>query len=244
MQSRLLKQCAVSCVVACLRLSGGIKLCGKEVKSRACVACGRGSRYSGLRHLRMTLSDILQATYPLPAASLDKVLALAEYVELPKGTRLFRDDQLACSIYVLQHGLARIYAQRADREVTFWFSFEGAVLVSIRGYTEQAVSYETIELLEDSGLFQLNMQALQRLYAVDVHVANWGRVMVERVWLQTEQQLIARQFRTAAERYADLLEQRPELLQRVALGHIASYLGITQVTLSRVRAQLKQAQRP
>ncbi|RAK64554.1 Crp/Fnr family transcriptional regulator [Hymenobacter edaphi] len=192
----------------------------------------------------MTLPEILQATYPLPPASLARVLALAEYVELPKGTSLFRDDQLAHHIYVLQRGLARAYARRADREVTFWFSAEGAVLASIRGYTEQAVSYETIELLEDSGLFRLGMPALRQLYRTDVHLANWGRVMVERVWLQTEQQLIARQFRTAEERYADLLQQRPELLQRVALGHIASYLGITQVTLSRVRARLKQGPRP
>ncbi|GAB2962507.1 Crp/Fnr family transcriptional regulator [Hymenobacter coalescens] len=191
----------------------------------------------------MTLSEILQTIYPLPPASLAKVLALAEYVELPKGTLLFRDDQLAHHIYVLQRGLARAYARQQEREVTFWFSDEGAVLVSIRGYTEQAVSYETIELLEDSGLFRLNMRALQQLYQTDVHLANWGRVMVERVWLQTEQQLIARQFRTAAERYADLLRQNPQLLQRVALGHIASYLGITQVTLSRVRAQLKKTPR-
>jgi CRP-like cAMP-binding protein len=191
--------------------------------------------------LRMTLPEILQTTYPLPPASLAKVLALAEYVELPKGARLFRDDQLARHVYVLQHGLARIFARREEREVTFWFSDAGAVLVSIRGYTEQALSYETIELLEDSGLFRLNMQALQQLYQTDVHLANWGRVLVERVWRQTEQQLIARQFRTAAERYADLLRQHPHLLQRVALGHIASYLGITQVTLSRVRARLKDA---
>ncbi|WP_167855040.1 Crp/Fnr family transcriptional regulator [Hymenobacter wooponensis] len=187
----------------------------------------------------MTLSEILQTTYPLPVASLDKVLALAEYVELPQGTTLFRDDQLAQHIYVVQRGLARAFARRADREVTFWFSSVGAVLVSIRGYTEQAVSYETIELLEDSGLFRINTHALQQLYHTDVHVANWGRVMVERVWLQTEQQLIARQFRTAEERYAELLEQNPHLVQRVALGHIASYLGITQVTLSRVRTKLK-----
>ncbi|WP_179197617.1 Crp/Fnr family transcriptional regulator [Hymenobacter crusticola] len=193
-------------------------------------------------HLRMTLTDILQTTYPLPGTSLAKILALAEYIELPKGTRLFRDDQVAQHIYVLQHGLARAYAQRADREVTFWFSDEGAVIVSIRSYTEQAVSYEIIELLEDSGLFRLNMHALRQLYQTDVHLANWGRAMVERVWLQTEQQLIARQFRTAAERYADLLLQSPHLLQRVPLGHIASYLGITQVTLSRVRAQLKKGQ--
>ncbi|WP_324670503.1 Crp/Fnr family transcriptional regulator [Hymenobacter sp. GOD-10R] len=187
----------------------------------------------------MSLPEILHATYPLPPASLDKLLALAEYVALPKGTCLFRDDTLAQFVYVLQHGLARVYARRADREVTFWFSEAGAVLVSIRGYTEQAVSYETIELLEDSGLFRLPMQALQDLYRTDLHLANWGRVLVERVWRQAEQQFIARQFRTAEERYADLLAHSPHLLQRVALGHIASYLGITQVTLSRVRAKLK-----
>lgn len=189
----------------------------------------------------MTLPDILQATYPLPPDSLAKMLALAEYVELPQGTQLFRDDKLAHHVYVLQHGLARAYARRADGEVTFWFSEEGGVLVSIRGYTEQALSYETIELLEDSRLFRLDAQALRELYRTDIHLANWGRVLVERVWLQAEQQLIARQFRTATERYADLLHHSPHLLQRVALGHIASYLGITQVTLSRVRAKLRQA---
>nr|WP_262894848.1 Crp/Fnr family transcriptional regulator [Hymenobacter guriensis] len=170
---------------------------------------------------------------------MEKLLALAEYVELPKGTMLFRDDALAHHVYVVQRGLARVYARRADREVTFWFSEEGSVVASIRGYTEEAVSYETVELLEDSGLFRLNMRALLALYREDIHLANWGRVMVERVWKQTEQQLIARQFRTAEERYADLLHHSPHLLHRVALGHLASYLGITQVTLSRVRAKRK-----
>ncbi len=124
--------------------------------------------------IAMTLSELLQTTYSLPVASLEKVLALATHVELPRGTLLFRDDQLAHHIYVLERGLARAYARRDDREVTFWFSGEGAVLVSIRGYMERAVSYETIELLEDSGLFQFNAQALQQLYQTDVHLANWG----------------------------------------------------------------------
>ena len=185
----------------------------------------------------MSLPELLQAVYPLPDTSLQQVLALAEEVTLPKGSLVVRDDQFAHHLYVLRRGLARAYARRDDHEVTFWFFEPGDLLVSIRGYTEHALSYETIELLEDSDLFRLPMHSFQQLYATDVHLANWGRVLVERCWLQTEQQLIARQFRTAAERYADLLQQRPHLVQRVALGHIASYLGVTQTTLSRVRAQ-------
>ncbi|RTQ45734.1 Crp/Fnr family transcriptional regulator [Hymenobacter gummosus] len=182
---------------------------------------------------------MVQAICPLPAASLARLAPLAEHVALPKGTALFTDERLADDVYFLQHGLARAYARRADREVTFWFSGDGAVLVSIRSYIERAISYETIELLEDSQLYRVSARALQALYATDVHLANWGRVLVEQCWLQTEQQLIARQFKTATERYEELLRHNPQLLQRVALGHIASYLGISQVTLSRVRAALK-----
>lgn len=182
---------------------------------------------------------LVQAISPLPPDSLARLEALAEYAALPKGTALFTDAKLADEVYFLHRGLARAYARREDREVTFWFSDAGAVLVSIRGYIERAVSYETIELLEDSELYRVRAGALQALYATDVHLANWGRRLVEQCWLQTEQQLIGRQFKTATERYVELLEHSPHLLRRVALGHIASYLGISQVTLSRVRATRK-----
>lgn len=187
----------------------------------------------------MPFTALFQAHYLLPETSLARLQHAASLVELPKGTRLFTDDRVGEEVYFVQRGLARAYVQQDAREVTFWFGEEGTVLFSIQGYLAQQVSYETIELLEDSQLVRLPIRTLHSLYATDVHLANWGRVLVEREWLRTEQQLIARQFRSAAERYADLLRQRPRLLQRVSLGHIASYLGITQVTLSRVRANPK-----
>jgi CRP-like cAMP-binding protein len=189
--------------------------------------------------LAMPFATLLQAHYPLPESSLARLQQAARLVAFPKGTRLFTDDRVGEEVYFVQRGLARAYVQQDAQEVTFWFGGEGTVLFSIQGYLAQQVSYETIELLEDSQLVRLPVRTLQGLYATDVHLANWGRVLVEREWLRTEQQLIARQFRSAAERYADLLRQRPDLLQRVSLGHLASYLGITQVTLSRVRASLK-----
>lgn len=187
----------------------------------------------------MPFATLLQAHYPLPEASLARLQHAATLVELPKGTRLFTDDRVGDDIYFVQRGLARAYVRQDTQEVTFWFGGEGTVLFSIRGYLARQVSYEIIELLEDSQLVRLPVRTLHGLYATDTHLANWGRVLVEREWLRTEQQLIARQFRSAVQRYADLVRQRPDLLQRVSLGHIASYLGVTQVTLSRVRAALK-----
>ena len=81
--------------------------------------------------------------------------------------------------------------------------------------------------------------ALQALYREDIHLANWGRHLAEQEFLRTEERLIPQLFTTAAERYAALLRHQPALLQRIPLEHLASYLGITPVSLSRIRRQIK-----
>jgi len=80
---------------------------------------------------------------------------------------------------------------------------------------------------------------LRTLFEEDIHIANWGRKFAEQELIKVEERLIFRQCRTAMERYKELIATDPELLQRVQLGHIASYLGMTQVSLSRIRAELK-----
>jgi len=86
-------------------------------------------------------------------------------------------------------------------------------------------------------LFKLNAAKLQELLKEDIHIANWARRFAELELIKTEERFIARQFKTAKERYEDLVKNHPELLMRIQLGHIASYLGITQVSLSRIRAE-------
>ena len=73
----------------------------------------------------------------------------------------------------------------------------------------------------------------------DIHIANWGRKFAERECIKSEQLFISRQFKTSLERYQDLIADYPDILQRVPLGIIASYLGISQVSLSRIRAKIR-----
>jgi len=77
------------------------------------------------------------------------------------------------------------------------------------------------------------------LYNSDIQVANWGRKFAEQELVKIEERFISRQCKTAVERYRELIGNDPDLLQRVQLIHIASYLGITPVSLSRIRAELK-----
>ncbi|HUH25654.1 MAG TPA: Crp/Fnr family transcriptional regulator [Flavobacterium sp.] len=142
-------------------------------------------------------------------------------------------------MYFIKKGIVRAYAPMPDREVTFWFGSEGATVVSMNSYVNNKPSYETIELLEDCILYQINSETLQNLYKTDIEIANWGRKFAEDELIKSEERLISLQFKSAKERYLDLIQHHPNLIQRVALGHIASYLGITQVSLSRIRADIK-----
>lgn len=175
----------------------------------------------------------------LPPYSLQKILDIIYIENYPKGYILFHKNKKDRDIYFIHHGIARVYYLHDITEVNLMFGIEGDSLISLKSYIEDKPGYETVELLEKSTLFRLKYQDLQQLYNEDIAIANWGRKIAEKELIKTEERLISRQFRTASQRYAELIEKSPYLLQRVQLGHIASYLGVSQVTLSRIRAEIR-----
>lgn len=187
----------------------------------------------------MDLDSIIDSIYPLPEASKSAFKAYVIETAFPKGHVLMKAGKIGTSVYFIKKGIVRAYANPRDNEVTFWFGKEGDAIISMKSYVENQKAYENIELLEDCQLYKLSAKDLQELFIEDVHIANWGRRFAERELIKTEEWLISRQFRTASERYSELLTNSPDLLQRVQLGHIASYLGITQVSLSRIRAEIR-----
>ena len=96
-----------------------------------------------------------------------------------------------------------------------------------------------MELMDDSVLYVLERKNLKELFAYDLPIANWGRRYAVMELLATEERLISMLSAIASERYKELLEKEPDLLQRLPLGSIATYLGITQASLSRIRAKMK-----
>lgn len=187
----------------------------------------------------MEIEQILDKIYSLPEASKMKFKECAMEVKLSKGHILLKADRIERSIYFIKKGIVRAFADLADNELTFWFGKEGDPVISMKSYIENQKGYEHIELLEDCILYELKTEKLQELFSNDIDIANWGRKLAEKELVKTEERLISRQFRTATERYNDLVNDNPDLLQRVQLGHIASYLGITQVSLSRIRANIR-----
>lgn len=187
----------------------------------------------------MDISHIINRIYLLPEASEQVLKSHISETAFPKGYILFKNNSVETSIYFIKKGIVRAYTESGDTDITFWFGREGETIISMRSYVANQKGYERIELLEHCELYELKSEDLQELFKKDIHIANWGRKFAEQELLKTEERLISRQFRTAKERYKELLRDNPGLIQRVQLGYIASYLGITQVSLSRIRADIR-----
>lgn len=187
----------------------------------------------------MDLHSIITAVCPVPEDSFRRLTDCSLRLEYPKGYHVLQSGRVERNLFFIEKGIARAYVVREGKEITFWIGKEGDTVVSLRSYVKGEPGYENIELMEDSVLYCLKQEDLRRLFAEDIHIANWGRKFAESEFLHTEEKLIPLLFTTASYRYEILLKNNPDLLQRIPLECLASYLGITPVSLSRIRAKLR-----
>lgn len=181
----------------------------------------------------------IQQVASLPLAEEQFLLAQMERIEVHKNTVVISADQVEKYVYFIEKGIARAYCHTEKGQQTIWFGEEGTIMVSFMSSFKNAPGYEYIEMLEDSILYRVSNTNLNTIYANNILLANWGRKFAEQELLQTEERFISYLFKTATERYEELLQRHPSLIKRVQLGYIASYLGITQVSLSRIRAGIR-----
>jgi len=187
----------------------------------------------------MDIEQIFDKVYPLSESS--RLILRSHITELsfPKNHILISSEKIEKNLYFIKKGIARTYVFNDGDETTFSFGKEGDTIISFKSYITGEKGYENVELLEDCVVYKLKTQDLRNLYNENVEIANWGLRFAENELLKAEDRLLTRQFGNATDRYIVLLKNYPNLLQRVQLGYIASYLGITQVSLSRIRANIK-----
>ena len=178
----------------------------------------------------------MREAYPVSDGALQLFLRHTERVTLPKGHLLIRDGVVEKYSYFIVRGFARGFLYRDGKDATIWFATAGMSLLSMNAYLFRSSGYENVELLEECDLLKISNETLDGLFEKEVELANWSRRMSDRIILRMERLFVERYFLTAAERYRLLVEREPEILQKAPLRDIASYLGISQVSLSRIRA--------
>lgn len=155
---------------------------------------------------------------------------------LPKGAELVTAGITSRHIFYIEKGLARTYYMKDGKDVTDWISVEQTFSVSIISFITARPDIRNIELLEPSVIWEIGADDLQVLYDGYHEIERFGRLLLSQGLVQMQQRFDDLHFSTARDRYKNLITLHPTIIQRVPLGMVASYLGITPETLSRIRA--------
>ncbi|MDO1449813.1 Crp/Fnr family transcriptional regulator [Rhodocytophaga aerolata] len=159
--------------------------------------------------------------------------------ELKKKTLLLQEGKVCDRVYFIEKGLARAYYFMDGQEITSWFMKENDMIISVYSFFSQRISYENMELEEDSILISITNKDLQMLYRQFPEFNFFGRVLTEDYYVRSEERIISHRMQTAEQRYEALFKSSPSLFNRVLNKHIASYLGMSAETLSRIRKKRK-----
>lgn len=186
-----------------------------------------------------SVSQTIERIKKISQRALDEFIPMLEVVEYKAGEILFSPNHKHHFVNFLNKGLVRAYTYHEEKEVTFWFGLEGDIVFPYRTYLQDELSYETVECLEDCVIYRIPHIKMKELFLKDIEWATWGRMFAEKQMVFLEERFIDYQFQRGAIRYEKLLQERPELFNRIKLQHLASYLRMSQVSLSRIRAGIQ-----
>jgi len=152
------------------------------------------------------------------------------------GDVILKPGQVCRKLYFIQTGL--VYACSNDEtERILWYEFEGNSFTDVNSFYSQSESNLFIKVAENmTKIASISFDDLDKLYSKHHNWSIWGARFHQLELLRLTHYYENLRTKDASQRYHELVNTYPEILQRISLGHIASYLGISQVSLSRIRA--------
>jgi len=166
---------------------------------------------------------------------IEDFVACANLLEVDKATKIVSEGQYSDKTYFIAKGSLRAFYIKDGKDISDWFAFENDFINSINSFFLNIPSPHFIETIEPSVLLEISREDVQMLSDKYREFDRLEKLMVTKTMLQLQQRIVSMQFETAHQKYANLIIVRPNITLRVPLMHIASYLGITLETLSRIR---------
>jgi len=182
------------------------------------------------------LLDYFKKFHPVSKEAEEAILNVSSNIAIPKNKDLQPIGHTCKTIYFITKGVGRIYYFKDGIDITESFTFENNIIARIESLFTGKPSRKAIQILEDAEIIAINANELFKLYDKFPEIERLFRKIFETAYVETVNRIEGMQFHTAEERYYALMEQAPDVIRRVPLKYIASYLGITQQSLSRIRA--------
>lgn len=181
------------------------------------------------------LLQYLNSIHQLPDELINYLGTNLKSKTLGKKDFLLKKGHVSKDVCFIGKGLLRCFYMIEDKDVSSWFMKEGDVIFSVESFFKQKPSYESIQALEDTLVYYITYDELQFIYRSFPEFNFVGRVLTERYYTLSEQRLYSMRMQKSQDRYLYLLEHHSELVLRVPSKFLASYLGITEVTLSNIK---------
>ena len=186
----------------------------------------------------MNLLDFFDDIYRIDKESknnLEKIIVEKEY----QKNEIVKETGSTCrTIFFVKNGGARIFYYNNGNDITEHFAFENEIIVRAESLFTGQPTMKGIEAIEKTKMLTIDANALFRLYDDYHNIERLFRLIFVKEFVNAIRRIESLQFNTATERYSELLNST-DWVHKIPLKHIASYLGITQVSLSRIRASLR-----
>lgn len=185
----------------------------------------------------LPLVDFIGQIYPLNAEIKDFIRTKTYSQKVAKGKFLLTPGEVCNHYYFIHKGILRSFLKFGKKEITVWINPENEITTAIRSMSNNTPANEYIQAIEDCELVSIPFEAMQELYEKFPEMNKVGRILLEEYYAASEERVYICRIPNAQARYQHFVESRPELANRIPLKYVASYLGMTLETLSRLRAK-------
>ena len=156
--------------------------------------------------------------------------------QYPKHHLLHQEGRTCNYLFLVKSGVLRSFYHKDGKDITAHFVVDHGVITGVDSFIQQKSSRYNIETLEDSTVYVLSQYDFDHFLKEHPEHERAVRLVVQDIYIDLVERVENLIFLNAQERYQKLITQNPSIVQRVSLGHIATFLGISQETLSRVRS--------
>lgn len=190
--------------------------------------------------LETTIENISAHYSALTPSCIQEFLAASRLFSVEKNTILVTEGEQADKMYFLIEGCLRVYYHKEEKDISDWFAFDNDFVCSITSFFKSVPSPHYVQTLEATRYLEISREDVFKLMERHHSFETLSRKVVTEIMLQQQNRMVSIQFETAQQKYESLLRIRKDITQRVPLTHIASFLGITLETLSRIRNPKKR----
>jgi CRP-like cAMP-binding protein len=169
------------------------------------------------------------------------IFAAHQRVHFSKGDFLLQKGQIANEYYIMESGLVRTFLYDYEgNEITTGFVGDNELVIEVASLFQRVATPEYIQCLSDCSLWKIDYDTFQELFHQIPAFREWGRGWLAFELYQSKMRATEMITEPATKRYLHLMQGRPQIIQQAPLKYIASYLGITDTSLSRIRKEISQ----